>query len=165
MLGFPGASYLMSLSLMTSMTGQATLARLRWTLSSSGSSHPTLHSTCESRKVRTAPAAEPGAASGTLSPSPSPSRGAQGAADGTIPLHSSPNLPAVAQSMFSPPSHRGLQSDAGWLLAAMAVLGLTQPGHGWRSHMLLMRAMLRGRTSHSSSPHQILMLHIRKRGP
>lgn len=46
----------MSLSLMTSITGQATLVRLRRTLSSSGSSHPTLHSTCESRNVRTSPA-------------------------------------------------------------------------------------------------------------
>lgn len=48
-------SHLMSLSLMTSMTGQATLVRRRRTLSSSGSSHPTLHSTCESRNVRTSP--------------------------------------------------------------------------------------------------------------
>lgn len=40
---------------MTSITGQATLVRLRRTLSSSGSSHPTLHSTCESRNVRTSP--------------------------------------------------------------------------------------------------------------
>lgn len=48
-------SHLMSLSLMTSMTGQATLVRCRRTLSSSGSSHPTLHSTCESRNVRTSP--------------------------------------------------------------------------------------------------------------
>lgn len=59
--GFPrGESqlYLMSLSLMTSMTGQATLVRLRRTLSSSGSSQPTLHSTCESRNVRTVPVVE-----------------------------------------------------------------------------------------------------------
>jgi len=68
--------HLMSLSLMTSMTGQATLARCRRTLSSSGSSHPTLHSTCESRNVSTAPAAEAGAASALGCPVPilSPSR-------------------------------------------------------------------------------------------
>lgn len=45
----------MSLSLITSITGQGTFLRSRQTLSSSGSSQPRLHSMCESRKVRTSP--------------------------------------------------------------------------------------------------------------
>ena len=51
-------SHLMSLSLMTSITGQGTFLRSRYTRSSSGSSQPTLHSTWESRKVRTSPRLE-----------------------------------------------------------------------------------------------------------
>lgn len=37
-------------------------------------------------------------------------------------------LPAMAQSTFSPLSHRGLQSEAGRLPAEMAILVPTQPG-------------------------------------